>query len=101
MYRMYIENGGTLHIREYMYKYNGPTSDIYKKHRSLEKFNYYNIAKHCFKKVGSEKTLIVPFEIDKKIIINKIENFMDIDIKSQYYLPFIIFIFWYPNIKNF
>ena len=84
MYRMYIENGGTLHIREYMYKYNGPTSDIYKKHRSLEKFNYYNIVKHCYKKVGSEKTLIVPFEIDKKIIINKIENFMDIDITNPY-----------------
>ena len=79
MYRMYIENGGPLHIREYMYKLNGPTADIYKQFRVFDKFNYYNIVNLCQNTFGHTNIHVLPFELDKKIIIRKIEKILQVN----------------------
>lgn len=62
LYRYYISGGGSLHLRDFLYKRNSPAVDVFGKEWLFNKFQYHKYITYCYEKFGKERVTVIPFE---------------------------------------
>lgn len=83
IFKHYVASGGSLHIREFVYKVMSPSVDIWGNRHLFTKFRYDRMVSYCQEVFGRDKVKVIPFEWIKsapELFIGAFLGFMGIEV---------------------
>jgi sulfotransferase family protein len=85
IYRHYVASGGSLHVREFVYKIMSPCVDVWGNRYLLQRFQYDRTTEYCRGRFGAENVCVVPFELlrrDPNAFVARLCGFLGVSTPS-------------------
>lgn len=89
LYKHYLRAGGSLHIREFLYRKNSPAVDEFGNQNVFDKYSYDRYIQYCQKLFGRDKVKVVPFELLRESVgefVGEVLSFCEVALENPAFL---------------